>query len=126
VGKDRYEALVKDGFVKRPWKYRFGVYETVLDLPSQYATPFVEELEKMVGMKYPNPWWLGLSYLLAPFIRDVVRKIYCSAAALRALKKAELYDGRNDARFKSKPSPGVLYFVAETLAKRPDLRKLGE
>jgi hypothetical protein len=126
VGNDRYEALVKDGFVKRPWKYRYGTYETVLDLPSQYATMFVDELEKMVGTKYPKPWWMALSYVLAPFVRDMRRRLYCSQAALQAIKAAGLYDGKWDSRFKSKPSPGVLYFVAETLAKRPDLRKLGE
>jgi hypothetical protein len=124
VGKDRYEALVGPGFVKRPWKYRKGTYETVLDLPEPIAARFVECLEKMIGMKYPNVGWLALAYAL-PLFRDMKRRAYCSQAAIMALKYAGLYSGEHDARFNSKPSPGVLYFVAETLAARPDLRKLG-
>jgi hypothetical protein len=126
IGKDRYEALVGPGFVKRPWKYRKGTYETVLNLSDSQGKAFQARLELMVGTKYPAPWYMALSYVLAPFLRDMKRRLYCSQAALEAIKAADLYDGKWDKRFKSKPSPGVLYFIAETLAARPDLRTLGK
>ena len=125
IGKDRYEALVGDGFVKRPWKYRVGTYETVLNLDDSRSNAFQARLELMVGTKYPKAWYMALSYAL-PFLRDMKRRLYCSQAALEAIKAADLYDGKWDKRFNSKPSPGVLYFIAETLAARPDLRKLGQ
>jgi hypothetical protein len=125
VNKDRYEALVGDGFVKREWKYRKGTYETVLDLPSSIGARFKEKLDAMVGTKYPSVGWMALAYAL-PVFRDMKRRLYCSQAALESIKAAGLYDSKWDARFNSKPSPGVLYFVAQTLAARPDLRKLGE
>jgi hypothetical protein len=126
VGNDRYEALVGDGFVKREWKYRKSTYETVLDLPGAVGDAFVEKLDEIVGTKYPKTWYMALSYLLAPFVRDMRRRLYCSQAALEAIKAAGLYDSKWDKRFNSKPSPGVLYFIAQTLAARADLRKLGE
>lgn len=125
VGKDRYEALVGDGFVKRPWKYRKGTYETVLDLPSSIGERFKAKLDSLVGTKYPQVGWMAISYAL-PIFRDMKRRLYCSQAALEAIKAAGLYDSKWDARFNSKPSPGVLYFIAQTLAARQDLRKLGE
>jgi hypothetical protein len=135
IGKDRYEALVGQGFVKRPWKYRKGTYETVLNLSESQGKAFQARLELMVGTKYPAPWYMALSYVFAPFLRDMKRRLYCSQAALEAIKSAGLYSGiieiggnliDLDKRFKSKPSPGVLYFIAETLAARPDLRTLGK
>lgn len=79
----------------------------------------------MVGTKYPKAWYMALSYAI-PFLRDMKRRLYCSQAALEAIKSADLYEGKWDKRFNSKPSPGVLYFIAETLAAREDLRTLGK
>lgn len=124
VGNDRYEALVGDGFVCKPWYKRTGTHMTVLDLPSSIADAFKAKLDAMVGTKYPQVGWMALSYAL-PIFRDMKRRLYCSQAALEAIKAAGLYDFRWDAKFNSKPSPGVLYFIAQTLAARPDLRKLG-
>lgn len=125
VGKDRYEALVGDGFVKRPWTKRTGVLETVLDLPPDIATRFIGKLDSMEGTKYPKVGWMALAYAF-PFLRDMKRRLYCSQAALEAIKAAGLYDYSWDKKYNGKPSPGVLYFVAQTLAARPDLRTLGK
>lgn len=121
----RWEALVSKGFVRTLYSHRDGVVETVLDLPQEKYGRLVEKLNKMVGRKYPNPFYMALSYAI-PFLPDIIRRPYCSKAVLEALEEIGLFDGSMDRKYTLKPSPGAVVFVAQTLAARTDLRKLGQ
>lgn len=120
----RYEALVSKGFTRTLWCFRKGVVETVLDVPQEKYDKLVAKLESMRGRKYPNPFYMALSYAI-PFLPDIIRRPYCSKAVLEALEEIGLFDGSMDRKYTLKPSPGAVVFVAQTLAARQDLRKLG-
>jgi hypothetical protein len=121
----RYEALVSKGFVRTKYVPRVGVVETVLDLPVDTGHALFQKLESMRGRKYPNPLYMALSYAI-PLLPDILRRPYCSKAVLEALAYVGLYDSVLDIAYTLKPSPGVLVFVAQTLAARQDLRTLGK
>lgn len=117
----RYEALVGEGYVKKPWSQRVDVVERKV-----WATPERYEMatwwaDRSVGTKYPPIAYLGLEYVI-PGLRHYRRTLYCSQAALKWLELLGYYDLDESL---IRPSPGACdaaWLAAEkaceTLAKR--------
>lgn len=120
----RYEALMSKGFTRTLSVHRDGVVETVIDVPETTGKKMIEWLEAHVGTKYPKPWYLALQYVF-PFLTDIARKLYCSLAIRDCCESVGLYV-EHDKVTNVRCPPGAFYFIAQTLAARPDLRKLGQ
>lgn len=99
----RYEALVGNGYVKRPYEPRVDVALRDLHVTASERDLLEAYHDSKVGVKYPKVWYLALEYLL-PFLRHMRRRLYCSQAALDGMSFAGLYDRASEL---IKPSPGA-------------------
>ena len=99
----RYEALVGNGYVRRPYEPRHDVVLRNLRVTDDEYRRLEAYHDSKVGMKYPKVWYLALEYVL-PFLKHMRRRLYCSQAALDGMSFAGLYD-RSDELIK--PSPGA-------------------
>jgi len=112
--------LMSKGFTRTLSIHRDGIVKTVIDVPEATGNKMIQWLEAHRGTKYPKPWYLALSFIF-PQLTDMARRLYCSQAILECLRYADLYPEKRD---NVKCPPASFYFVAQTLASRPDLRKL--
>ena len=113
----RYEALMSKGFTRTKSIPRTRIVETVIDVPDDVAQKMINWLERNRGTRYPRPAYLALSFIF-PQLTDMARRLYCSQAILKCLTYAGLYEtGIAHLRI----PPASFYFVAQTLAARPDL-----
>lgn len=110
----RYEALIGDGYVKRPYYKRYRVEITWVELDEIEHYILKKVNDSMVGMKYPKLWYLAFQFIFPP-LRDFARRFYCSKACLYAINKAGLYNQHIDVPQAPRPHPGIVFVITEAI-----------